>query len=62
MALAVLVAGGLRAALPPQLRSGDARWLFVVVVVGLLIILILGDPGYATPKRPVSAARSGGRR
>jgi hypothetical protein len=45
MALAVLAAGGLRAALPPQLRSGDARWLFIVVVVGLLVILILGDPG-----------------
>jgi hypothetical protein len=45
MALAVLAAGGLRAALPPQLRSGDARWLFVVVVVGLLVVLILGDPG-----------------
>jgi hypothetical protein len=45
MALAVLAAGGLRAALPPQLRSGDARWLFVVIVVGLLVVLILGDPG-----------------
>ena len=45
MALAVLAAGGLRAALPSQLRSGDARWVFVVVVVGLLVILILGDPG-----------------
>jgi len=45
MALAVLAARGLRAALPPQLRSGDARWVFVVVVVGLLVILILGDPG-----------------
>ncbi len=45
MALAVLAAGGLRAALPPQLRSGDARWLFIVVVVGLLVVLILGDPG-----------------
>jgi hypothetical protein len=45
MALAVLAAGGLRAALPPQLRSGDARWVFVVVVVGLLVILVLGDPG-----------------
>jgi hypothetical protein len=45
MALAVLAAGGLRAALPSQLRSGDARWVFVVVVVGLLVILIIGDPG-----------------
>src|ERR1700760_5099211 len=45
MALAVLVAGGLRAALPPQLRNGDARWAFIVVVVVLLAILVIGDPG-----------------
>ncbi len=45
MAVAVLAAGGLRAVLPPQLRSGDARWLFIVVVVGLLLVVILGDPG-----------------
>ena len=45
MALAVLAAGGLRAALPPELRNGDARWAFIVVVVVLLAILIIGDPG-----------------
>jgi hypothetical protein len=45
MALAVLAAGGLRAVLPSQLRSGDARWVFIVVVAGLLVILIIGDPG-----------------
>jgi len=45
MALAVLAAGGLRAVLPPELRSGDARWAFVVVVFALLVILIVGDPG-----------------
>ena len=45
MALAVLAAGGLRAVLPPALRSGDARWVFVVVVFALLAILIIGDPG-----------------
>ena len=45
MAVAVLAAGGLRAALPAQLRSGDARWAFIVVVVVLLAILIIGDPG-----------------
>jgi hypothetical protein len=45
MALAVLAAGGLRAVLPPALRSGDARWAFVVVVFALLAILIIGDPG-----------------
>ncbi len=45
MALAVLAAGGLRAVLPPELRSGDARWAFVVVVFALLVILIGFDPG-----------------
>jgi hypothetical protein len=46
MALAVLVAGGLRAVLPPELRAGDARWVFtVVVLVPLLAVMIIGDPG-----------------
>src|SRR6185437_14835080 len=45
MALAVLAAGGLRAALPAQLRNGDARWAFIVVLVVLLGVLTIGDPG-----------------
>ena len=45
MALAVLAAGGLRAALPSQLRSGDARWAFIAILVVLLAVLIIGDPG-----------------
>jgi hypothetical protein len=45
MAVAVLAAGGLRAVLPPELRNGDARWLFIVVVVMLLAVLVTGDPG-----------------
>jgi hypothetical protein len=45
MALAVLAAGGLRAALPSQLRDGDARWAFIAVLVVLLGVLIIGDPG-----------------
>jgi len=45
MALAVLAAGGLRAALPASLRNGDARWAYVVLVAVLLGILIIGDPG-----------------
>src|SRR4029078_3046414 len=45
MALAVLAAGGLRAALPPELRNGAARWAFIAVVVVLLAILVIGDPG-----------------
>ena len=45
MALAVLAAGGLRAALPSQLRNGDARWVFIAILVALLAVLIIGDPG-----------------
>ena len=45
MAVSVLAAGGLRAVLPAQLRDGDARWAFSVVIVVLLAILVIGDPG-----------------
>ena len=45
MALAVLAAGGLRAALPSQLRNGDARWAFIAILVVLLAVLVVGDPG-----------------
>lgn len=45
MALAALAAGGLRAVLPPELRDGDARWAFAVVIAALLAVLVLGDPG-----------------
>ncbi len=45
MALAVLATGGLRAALPAGLRDHDARWAFTVVIVVLLGVLIVADPG-----------------
>ena len=45
MALGVVATGILRAALPSQLRNGDARWLFLIVVLGLLLALIIRDPG-----------------
>ncbi|HEX4433879.1 MAG TPA: hypothetical protein VH012_03555 [Acidimicrobiales bacterium] len=45
MAVAVVATGLLRAALPHELRNGDAAWLFLVLVVGLLAVLIIGDPG-----------------
>ena len=45
MALAVVVTGLLRAALPPELRNGDTRWLFLVLLAVLLGALIIGDPG-----------------
>jgi uncharacterized membrane protein len=52
MALAVVATGLLRAALPPELRNGDAAWLFLVLVVGLLAVLIIGDPGRIDRDRP----------
>ncbi len=45
MALAVLAAGVLRGVLPAALRTGDARWVFIVVVLVLLAVMIIGDPG-----------------
>jgi len=45
MALAVIVTGLLRATMPPELRNGDARWLFLVLLAALLGALIIGDPG-----------------
>ena len=45
MALAVLAAGLLRAVLPPELRTGDSRWVFIVVILVLLSVMIIGDPG-----------------
>ncbi len=52
MAIAVVATGLLRAALPHQLRNGDAAWLFLVLVVGLLAVLIIGDPGRIDRDRP----------
>ena len=52
MAIAVLATGLLRAALPHQLRNGDAAWLFLFLVVVLLAVLIIGDPGRIDRDRP----------
>jgi len=45
MAAAILVAGLMRTALPPQLRLNDARPLLPIVLIVLMAALILGDPG-----------------
>jgi uncharacterized membrane protein len=45
MALAVLVTGLLRVTLPPQLRIRDAKGLMLIVLVVLVIVLMIGDPG-----------------
>jgi hypothetical protein len=58
MALAVLVAGGLHAVLPNQLRMlppellGDSRWWYLLVVAVLLGVLIIGDPGRIDRESP----------
>jgi hypothetical protein len=52
MALAVVVAGLLRATLPPELRNGDARWLLLVLLAALLGALIIGDPGRIDRDQP----------
>jgi uncharacterized membrane protein len=44
MALAVIVASLLHATLPPQLKLQQSAWLPGIVVV-LLVILVIGDPG-----------------
>jgi uncharacterized membrane protein len=52
MALAVLATGLLRAALPHELRNGDAAWLFPAIVILLLAVLVIGDPGRIDRDRP----------
>jgi hypothetical protein len=52
MALAVVATGLLRAALPHELRNGDAPWLFPLLLVILLAALIIGDPGRIDQDRP----------
>ena len=45
MAAAVLLTGLLRIALPPQLRLNDARPVLFAVLLGLVVALVLADPG-----------------
>jgi uncharacterized membrane protein len=45
MAVAVLATGVLRVLLPSQLRLKDARWAFLVLLIILIVVLIVGDPG-----------------
>jgi uncharacterized membrane protein len=45
MAAAVLLTGVMRIALPSQLRLNDARPLLFVILLGLIVALMLGDPG-----------------
>jgi hypothetical protein len=45
MALAVLAVGLMRLWLPPELRISDASGVFLALLVVLVLVLIVGDPG-----------------
>jgi hypothetical protein len=45
MAVAVLAAGLMRVTLPPQLRLHDAKGVMLALLVVLIVVLMIGDPG-----------------
>jgi hypothetical protein len=45
MAVAVLVAEALHVSLPSQVRTLGQVWIYPVIGVGLLLVLVIGDPG-----------------
>ena len=51
VALAILAAGGLHVALPAPYRV-NPRWVVPVVLLVLLIVLIIGDPGRIDRQKP----------
>jgi hypothetical protein len=52
MALAVICCGFLRFLLPNQLRDHDARWIFLALLVILVLVLVVGDPGRIDQQKP----------
>jgi hypothetical protein len=59
MAIAALLTGVMRAALPPQLRLDDARPVMFVVLAVLIAVLILATPGGSTASEPGCASLPG---
>ena len=51
VALAILVTAGLHVALPAQYRV-NPRWVVPAVLVGLLAVLVIGDPGRIDRQKP----------
>ncbi|HEY5356540.1 MAG TPA: hypothetical protein VIJ82_02395 [Streptosporangiaceae bacterium] len=45
MAVTVLAAELLHVALPSQVRSLSQAWIYPVIGIGLLLVLVIGDPG-----------------
>ncbi len=58
VALAILVAAGLHLALPTQYRV-NPRWVVPVVLLVLLAVLIIGDPGRIDRQKPWLRAVTG---
>jgi hypothetical protein len=52
MAIAVLACEFLHATLPLSVRSIGAVWVYPTVVIGLLLVLIIGDPGRIDKRDP----------
>ena len=52
--------GLLRSTLPPELRNGDARWLFLVLLVVLLAVLDHRRPGPHRPRPALAAGLTSG--
>ena len=58
VALAILVAAGLHLALPTQYRV-NPRWVIPVVLLVLLAVLVIGDPGRIDRRKPWLRAVTG---
>ena len=58
VALAILVAAGLHLALPAQYRV-NPRWVVPVVLVVLMALLVIGDPGRIDRRKPWLRAVTG---
>jgi len=59
MAAAVVIAALLHATLPSQIRAVGQVWVYPTVVIGLLAVLVVGDPGRIDKRDPWLRAVTG---
>ena len=52
MAAAVVIAALLHSTLPTQIRAVGQVWVYPTVVIGLLVVLVVGDPGRIDKRDP----------
>ena len=57
MAIAVIAAEVLHATLPSTVRSIGPVWIYPTVVIGLLLVLVIGDPGRIDKRDAVASRR-----